>query len=69
MHHQRRIVALAAVLVLCLLAGLGAWIAHGYFYAASFMDVPSGSSETVANACKVDVPLYFGFAVVPKGLY
>jgi hypothetical protein len=65
-RHHRRIIGLVAVLASCLLAGLGAWNAHGYFDEASFMDVPSGNSETVANACKVGVPLYFGFAVVPN---
>lgn len=66
MRHHRRIIGLVAAVALCVIAGLGAWFAHGYFYEASFMDVPSGSTQTTANSCTVGVPLYFGFAVVPN---
>jgi hypothetical protein len=45
------------VVALWVIADLGTWFAHGYFDEASFMDVPSGSTQTAANSCTVGVPL------------
>jgi hypothetical protein len=56
----------AAIATVCAtLVGVAAWLVHGYFYNASFMQPGSGYSNATANTCATGETLYFGYTFMP----
>jgi hypothetical protein len=49
------------MLLLCVVG----WLAHGYVYDASFMQVPDESSGYEVNTCHTGDTLYFGYFFTP----
>ena len=54
------IAAVAAVTL-----AIAGWLIHGYYYDASFMDVPPGDSGLVLNACATGETQYYGYEFTP----
>lgn len=55
--------AIAVVSAVALAAA--AWLIHGYYYDASFMEVPAGDSGLILNRCTTGETQYYGYEFTP----
>lgn len=55
----------AVAVVLAVALAVAGWFVHGYYYDASFMDVPPGNSGLVLNLCVTGETQYYGYEFVP----